>query len=167
MSITHHLTTSRLTRNHCKTITRQLKQAALQASRLPTTYPDVLVYSPREYMGLGIPNLWHIQATLFIEQCLQFGSQRNDPTGILLRTVVQNMRLEMGVSRCPLTYPFRLWHQCATPNQFFPFWEYASENNLLMHDGLTEIPIARTHDQFLMEAFASHGYSVRQLKALN
>ena len=167
MSIKHQLATSRLTRIACKKITKKLKHAALKASRLPTTYPDTLVYSPREYLGLGIPNLWHLQASIFIDNCLQYGNLPTDPTGILLRNVIQHMRLELGVSRCPLRYPFQQWHRCATPTQFFPYWEYASENGLHMHDGLPNIPTARVNDQFLMEAFASKGFSPIQLKMLN
>lgn len=55
-SVIYQLTTSRLTKAECRKATKKLKQAALKASRLPLTYPDVLVYSPREYLGLGIPN---------------------------------------------------------------------------------------------------------------
>jgi hypothetical protein len=167
MSLRHQLTTSRLTKAECRKITKKLKYAALKASGLPITYPDVLVYSPREYLGLGIPNLWHIQASLFIEQCLQFGSQKTDPTGLLLRTVIQHMKLELGVSGCPLTYPFHLWRLCATPTQFFPYWEYASENSLILNDGLPNTPTARVNDQFLMETFSQNGFSATQLKMLN
>jgi hypothetical protein len=167
MSLKHQLYTSRLTRQECKQITQQLKIAALRASKLPITYPDVLVYSPKEFLGLGLPNLWHIQATLWVEQCLQFANQRHNPTGILLRTVIENMRIELGVSRCPLEYPFHRWNKCATPTQFFPFWEYATETSLLLRDGVPALSVARKHDVFLMEALEQNGYSPTQLRILN
>ena len=167
MSIKHQLYKSRLTKNECKQSTRKLKNACLRATKLPITYPDTLVYSPREYLGLGLPNLWHIQAVLFAEQCLQFANQKRNPTGILLRTVIENMRLEMGVSRSPLTYPFHRWNQCTTTTQFFPFWEYATEIALILHDGIPALPGARINDVFLMEAFEQHGYSPNQLRFLN
>ena len=167
MSIKYQLYTSRLTRQQCKQITKQLKVAILRAAKLPLTSPDALVYSPKEYLGLGIPNLWHIQSTLFAEQCLRFASQPHNPTGILLRTIIENMRLELGVSRCPLEYPFHRWNKCATNTQFFPFWEYATETSLILRDGLKPMPAARCHDVFLMEAFEQNGYTPRQLRLLN
>jgi hypothetical protein len=45
-SIKHQLETSRLTKQQCKQVTRQLKQAALKARGFPATFPDALVYSP-------------------------------------------------------------------------------------------------------------------------
>jgi hypothetical protein len=167
MSIEHQLSTSRLTKQQCMQITRRLKRAALKASGIPLTFPDLLVYSPREYLGLGLPNLWHIQAFLFARHCLQHGSLPDDPTGILLRNIAQNMRLELGVSKSPTTYPFKVWHKCATHTQFFPFWEYASDTHLELHDGLSPLPTARTGDKFIMEAFADYGFSAKQLKLLN
>lgn len=167
MSIRHQLATSRLTQNECKQITRQLKRAILQASGLPTTYPDALVYAPREYLGLGIPNLWHVQATMFADHCLQHASDPGDPTGLLMRSIIQTMRLEMGVSRSPLLYPFSRWNKCTTPTQFFPFWEYASEIGLELRDGLSPIQKAREGDSFLMEVFEQNGYTPQQLRMLN
>ena len=167
MSLQHQIATSRLTKKQCKDITRQLKKSALKASGIPSTFPDSLVYAPRDYLGLGIPDFWHIQARLFAEQCLQFGHLTDDPTGLLLRTVIQYMRIEMEVQKCPTTYPFKLWHKCATPTQFFPFWEYASEVDLELRDGLPDTPIARSNDQFIMEALAARNFSSTQLRMLN
>lgn len=81
--------------------------------------------------------------------------------------IIQNMRIELGVSRSPMTYPFTIWHKCTTPTQFFPFWEYASDIKLELHDGIAPIPTARTGDQFIMEAFANFGCSPKQLRMLN
>lgn len=91
MSIKHQLATSRLSKGECRKITKKLKMAALRACGISTTFPDTVVYSPKEFLG--------IQAVLFIEQCLRYGSIVTDPTGILLRTVIQFMQVEMGVRR--------------------------------------------------------------------
>jgi hypothetical protein len=167
MSIQYQLTTSRLTKRDCRKITRNLKQAALRAGHMPLTFPDSLVYAPKEFLGLGLPDLWHIQSMLFAEQCLRYGSLPSDPTGILLRTVIQYMRLEMGVQKSPFCYSFEKWNKCVTPNQFIPFWEYASAINLELHDGLPDTPIARKHDRFIMEVFAEAGFTSTQLRMLN
>lgn len=166
-SIQHQLSTSRLTKKECRQITKKLKTSALKACGIPTTYPDALVYAPKEYLGLGLPDLWHIQAFLFIKQCLWYGSLPSDPTGILLRTVFQYMKIEMGVSKTPMSYPFKLWNKCVTPNQFFPIWEYLSDIHMELHDGLPDLPGARIHDRFLMEAFAEQGYTPSQLRLIN
>ena len=167
MSIRHQLATSRLEKKDCKNITRKLKLAILQASGIPITYPDSLVYSPREFLGLGLPDFWHLQATLFVENCLQHGPAPDNPTGILLRTIIQNMRLEMGVSKCPLSYPFQKWNKCTTKTQFSPLWEYASDSDLELRDGLPDIPPARLHDVFLMEAFEHNGATPGEMRLLN
>lgn len=77
----------------------------------------------QEYLGLGIPDLWHLQASLFAKQCLQYGSLYNDPTGILLRNVLQYMRIEMGVPKSPMSSQFKILYKCVTKTQFFPFWD--------------------------------------------
>ena len=167
MSIQHQLMTSRLSKAECRKITKKLKVVALKANGIPITFPDSLVYAPKDFLGLGLPDLWHTQAMLLAEQCLRYGSLTGDPTGILLRTVMQYMRLEMGVSKPPLGYPFNRWHKCVTSNQFIAFWVYSSAIHLELRDGLPDLHGARTHDQFIMEAFESHGYTPTQLRLLN
>lgn len=166
-SLRYQLSTSNLTRKECRTITVKLKHAALQASKLPLTLPDAVVYAPRSYLGVGVPEIWHDQAYLFIEHCLRHGSLSDDPTGVLLRSVIQSMRLEMGVQKCPLQYPHSRWFRCVTKNQFFAMWEYASCASLELRDGLPDLEVGRDNDVFLMEAFEHHGYSPVELKQLN
>jgi len=167
MSLRHQLSTAAMSIHQCREVTRSLKMAALRATGLPTTMADAVVYAPRKFLGLGLPDLWHLQATLFAEHCLRHGSLHQDPTGRLLRAVLQRMRLEMGVSRCPLEYAFPTWHKVPTPNQFHRFWEYCSTSHLQLRDGLEPLPVARVNDEFLMEVFATSGYSAMELHMLN
>jgi len=168
MALRYPLAATNLSKSDCHTITKPLLDVALPAMGLPRRMPHALVFSPREFLGYGIFDIWVQQGIDQISVCLEYASRDpNDITGHLLRDVSESLRLELGLPQFPLTYDYKKWHLCTTSTKLHVIWQFCSESGLQLHDGRHNQPTLRTHDRFLMDAFGVQSYTPKELAILN
>ena len=80
--------------------------AALPASGINRHFPQDIVYGPKLYGGLGIPNLYHTQGVDHIDRIHSYGICQ-DITGQLLRTTMEALKLEIGLPGYLLFQPYK------------------------------------------------------------
>jgi hypothetical protein len=161
------LVATTLSYKECTRITKSLKVIALPAIGVPRNFPHALVFAPKRFLGYSLPDLWFDQNFAQMDAVLHHGHRTNDITGKLLRQQSEHLRLELGLPSTPFAYPFHQWHKCTTFTYLWRLWEYCTSANLELRDHLPPIPLPRLNDQFLMMAFANHGYTPGELAILN
>lgn len=166
-TLAYPLAATRLSYPECTRITKALRTSALPALGLPKSMPLVVVHSPQRYLGYGVFDMWFEQGFTQVADAIHFGNCSNDITGSQLRCTMENLRLELGLPKCPLSYDYPTWHLCGTHISLYTSWEFCSRLGLSIRDHLPDLPLQRRHDKFLMEAFFQYGYSPKQLAMLN
>lgn len=166
-TLLYPLVATRLSFKECTRVTKSLKTCALPALGLPKTMPLTVVHSPRRYLGYGVLDLWFEQGFEQVESYVHHANLACDITGSQLRCSLENLRLELGLPSCPLSYDYSIWHLCGTTVQVYIVWEFCSRLGLSIHDHLPALTVQRDGDVFLMESFAKNGFSPKQLAMLN
>ena len=167
-SLEYPLAATTLTRHQCRDITKGLLDVALPALGLPRRLPRAILFSSKEFMGFGFPDLWFLQAYHHISTCLDHGNSPNtNPTGALLRETSETLRLELGLPGSPFLYDFSIFSKCTTKCYLHTVWDFCTQSGFELRDGLSDLAISRDGDIFLMEAFSLLRYTATQLRILN
>lgn len=130
-SLDYPLVATRLTKKQCNDPMRPLRQAALPILGIPSTFPTVLVHSPREFLGLGFPNLWFeqglAQVNCVLQQIQHNQTTQHDSTAQLYKHVLEGMQMELGMPDYPLNYDYYKFHRCTTPTQLHTVWQFCTD----------------------------------------
>jgi hypothetical protein len=89
----------------CEKIMRPFLNAGLSASGVVRSMPRAIVWGPTRYQGLGIRHLWTTQGVEHLLAILRHAT-RPTLTGQLIRTSMDDMQLEIGVSASFLKYSY-------------------------------------------------------------
>jgi hypothetical protein len=102
-----------LSKVQCEKIMRPFLNAGLSASGVVRLMPRAIVWGPTRYQGLGIRHLWTTQG---VEHLLAILRHATCPTltGQLIRTSMDDMQLEIGVSASFLKYSYDYYGCLAT-----------------------------------------------------
>ncbi len=168
MALRYPLSATNLSKSECYQITKPLLDVALPAMGLPRRMPHALVFSPKEFLGFGIFDIWVQQGIDQISVCIDYASRwTNDITGHLLRDIAESLRIELGLPKPPLTYEYKKWQMCTTPTKLHTIWQFCSESGLQLRDGTPDSPLLRQNDRFIMEMFGAQPYTPKELAILN
>jgi len=160
------LAVTTFTENQCQELMKPILNVGLPKIGCNRLMPRALVHGPLGYGGLNIPQLYTEQAVTQLLMLLRFGPNPKDPTGLLLRALVEAMQLETGLVGEPLqtsgifeplvtdTWLKRLWLDC--------LWYQIN-----IHTSLSLLQPRWLHDIELMRLFATHGYRGQDLSDLN
>jgi hypothetical protein len=154
-----------LTKDDCKTIMKPFLNAGLSVFGVVHTMPHAVVWGPLRYQGLGIRHLWTTQG---VEHTLDILCHAMHPTltGQLLRTTMEEMQLEIGVSNSFLACSYEDYG-CLATRSSGATWQFLSKSKLTMKDTFAKPQLAYEDNCFLMERLFAHRYRGSKLKHLN
>jgi hypothetical protein len=146
-----------LSKAQCEKVMRPFLNAGLSASGVVRSMPRAVVWGPLRYQGLGIRHLYTTQGVEHLLAILRHAT-RDTLTGQLLRTSMEEMQLETGVSQSFLSYSFDAYGYMATRSWIASTWKFLSDSDITLIDPFTKPQAACDNDAFLMEKFVEHGY---------
>jgi hypothetical protein len=155
-----------LDKSQCEDIMKPFLNAGLSASGVTSKMPRPVVWGPLRYQGLGIRHLWTTQGVEHLLAILRHGTQPS-LTGRLLRTTLEDMQLETGLSKSFLSYSYDDFGVLATRSWIKATWEFLSASRITVIDPFEKPSLACANDCFLMEKFFEHGYRGSALELLN
>jgi hypothetical protein len=166
MSLKWPLAATCLSEEQCKRIMRPALRAALPRIGFVPGFPRDLVHAPKKYLGLDIPNLFAHQVTSHIQKIIQF-CQSKSLTGELIRTSMQQLRVELGVNGPIFELPFQTFGCITTQSWITSTWKDMQEYGITMADSTPDIPKRSQNDRLIMTAFVEAGFKAQELKQLN
>jgi hypothetical protein len=167
MTIEHPLVATTFTIKQCQTIMAPILKEALHSVKVQKRLPQVLVYGPTKYQGLGIHDPWTMQLISHL-QCILRHCTRFTITGLLHNTNMDNLTLELGSSLPFWQLEYDDWQPIATHSWITKTWRDLQLTPLTIK-GPMNIPKARRlQDVFLMEdSFVAMGLEGDDLRLLN
>jgi hypothetical protein len=95
-TLEYPLMATSLSKAQCNTIMRPLLEAGLPALGINRPLTRAVVYGPRRFQGLGIPDLWALQGILKLWLAIAHGDA-STITGCSLRAVLSLHTIELGL----------------------------------------------------------------------
>ena len=143
-----------------------IQDAGLPVLGINCHLPLVVVHGPKQYQGVGIPDLWMLQGILKLWLALQHGDA-STITGHQLRASMELHTIKIRLPGQLLWQDYKLFGQLATTSWLNHLWEFCDDRNLQLTLTMPQLTLSRNHDAFLMQAFTSQGYQKSQLTLLN
>ncbi len=165
-SLEYPLMATSLSKTQCNRIMKPIRAAGLPALGINRHLTLEVVHGPKRYQGVGITDLWTIQGILKFWLALQHGDAPTI-TGHQLRASMELHTIEIGLPGQLLHQDYKKFGKLATNSWLKHLWEFCDDSNLQLTSKTPQLHLARDHDEFLMTAFASHGYQYSQLTLLN
>lgn len=164
-SLEYPLTATTLTAEETQSIFAPIRQAALPKSGIVRTFPRDIVHAPTQYQGLGIPCLFATQQIKHIMTILKFGGT-NTTTGALIRTSLELLKLEVGISRQMQDIAINHVAELATDSWIKQTWLHAEMWGLHITDE-PQFLLRREGDAYLMELILRHQPPAEILVSIN
>eukprot|EP00978_Attheya_sp_CCMP212_P022900 scaffold69152_cov82-Attheya_sp.AAC.1 len=115
---------------------------------------------------MGRRPVYHNQGQQHIEQLLKHGAQKS-VTGSLLRTLIEQHNLELGLGILIFKAPYRQFRYLSTETWVKNTWEFTSRYDITINDSVPNLLLRCNEDSFLMACLADHGFSGKDLARLN
>jgi len=138
----------------------------LPSIRLPLSYPRNILHAPDDMMGYQLPCLDVDAGYLQIELLLRH-TYGDKLTGLLCHDTMETLQLELGVGKDIFELPYKKWKVLATPCWMRGVWEFCDNYGFQIKVPGIKIPLLRSHDQYLTEAFVAQGYKGEELRLIN
>jgi hypothetical protein len=155
-----------LSKTQCNRIMKLIRAAGLPALGINCHLTMEVVHGPKQYQGVGITDLLTIQGILKFWLALQHGDAPTI-TGRQLRASMELHTIEIGLPGQLFHQDYKIFGQLATNSWLQHLWEFSNDSNFQLTSTAPQLYLARDHDEFLMTAFASHGYQDSRLTLLN
>jgi hypothetical protein len=139
MALKWPLAATCLSEEQCKKIMRPALKAGLPRIGFVPTFPRDLVHAPKQYLGLEIPNLFAHQLASHIQKIIFF-SQSTSLTGELLRTSMQQLKVELGANGPLFELPYQTYGHLATQSWITTTWKDMQSYNMMVEDSTPDIP---------------------------
>jgi hypothetical protein len=165
-TLEYPLMATSLSHEQCYTIMRPLLQAGLPVLGLNRHLTRSVVYGPRRFQGVGIPDLWVLQGILKLWLALAHGDAPTI-TGCSLRAALSLHMIELGLPGYMFQQDFTQFGHLATHSWLTNLWIFCDESNLQLHPSTPSLQLARDNDSFLMTQFYQYGYRKTDLFHLN
>jgi hypothetical protein len=165
-TVEHPMMATYLQKKQCKEIMRPFLNAGLSASGACSKMPRAIVWGPTRHQGSGICHLWTTQG---VEHLLAILRHATCPalTGQLLRTTVEELQLELGVSALFLSCSFDNCGCVTTASWTSETRRFLSDSKIQVLDPFSKPSLACPEDCFLMERFFACGHRGTELSQLN
>jgi hypothetical protein len=165
-TLEYPLMATSLTQKQCDKIMQPILDAGLKALGISRTMNHDVVYGPRRYQGVGIPDLWILQGILKLWITLAHGDA-DTITGNSLRAVLASHTIELGLPGSFFSHDYYRYGHLVTHTWLKYLWQFCQESNILLEPSSPPIPLACENDVFLMNQFSAHGYLGEELFHLN
>lgn len=167
-SLRYPLPALTLTKKECTYIMAPVLLSGLPASAVCRTFPRNVLYGAKEEGGMGKSNLYIEQELGKIDIFLEF-LHSNTMTGEMLRVLVEQCKIEIGLGRNLLQHDYARYGHLLTDNWIKSLWQFCWEYNISLHDSTTHnIPLHRENDLYIMEIIShSNRFSPAELRHIN
>ena len=155
-----------LSKSQCNTIMKPLLDASLGALGLNRKMTRAVVYGPKRYQGVGIPDLWTLQGILKLWLAIAHGDAPSI-TGCTLRSVLALHTIELGLPGTFFQQDYATFGHLATQSWLKHLWEFCTTTNIHLVSSSPALLLAREQDQFLMLQFSKFGYKTIDRAHLN
>ena len=122
--LTYPLAATTLTRRQCDDIYRPIRQAGLRGLGYSTKLPVVITHAPIGLGGLGFTDLWSKQLATRIQHLVEHGLADN-PTGHMIRTTIELLKLEIGLGTDLFSCDAITWGPLTTETWIQHTWKEA------------------------------------------
>jgi hypothetical protein len=153
-SLQYPLPATTLTKSQCNAIMSPLQQQVLPRMGCVCTLPKTLVYAPKQFCGLALPNLYWLQGLDHIDRLVRYGRSTH-LTGRLLRHSLEILQLEVGCHESVLSLPYHIFGHLATSTWLSQIWQFVSTHDIKISCGFSGFKPARCGDQCLISLFYS------------
>jgi hypothetical protein len=125
-----------------------------------------VVYGPKRYQGVGIPNLWTLQGVLKLWLAIAHGDIP-PITGCSLQTGLALHTIELGLPRKFFQQDYSKYGHLAMQSWLKHLWEFCVSTGIRLVSTSPTLGLAQEQDVFLMEQFYKFGYQAKNLAQLN
>jgi hypothetical protein len=165
-SLEYPLMATSLSQAQCDIIMTPILNAALPALGYNRKMPSSVVFGPRRFQGVGIPELWTLQGVLKLWLAVAHGDAPTI-TGCSLRALLALHTIELGMPGTFLQQDFEQFGHLASTSWLKHLWGFCSETNIRLEPSSPPLQLARENDEFLMQQFWKFGYRKTDLYHLN
>ncbi len=152
----------------CDELMSPLLDTALPCIGVNRHFPRALCFAPKALHGLAVPHLWVEQGIYHLQRVVECTALKSDITGRLIRQSLEQMHLEVGTESCPFSQPHGIWRSLATESWVTCVWDFTEENAIGVSSGSPAVPMLKSADRTMMEAFVQSGIKdPRVLGSLN
>ena len=121
---------------------------------------------PSAFCGMGLYDITTETSAATINMMVQhYGT--DSALGITLQASLENLQLELGVTRCPLHYNFKIWDDLASHSWVKALWEKTHSLKIEVSLDYPDLVPARKGDRSIMELLVERGIGGQRLQAAN
>jgi hypothetical protein len=160
------LTVINPSRQTCDRIMHRILKTALPKSGYNSHFPRKALYGPGKMMGGELHNLYATMVGKHLYEILT-EAPYDSPTGNLLRTSIEQCKVELGLGGDLFTHDYKKLHHLVTECWITKVWQELHLNDIVLHQCTPNLRLRCTNDHFIMDAFIHTGYKRRLLHDLN
>ena len=134
-----------LTKEECNKIMSPILQGGLPRIGVCRTMARALVYTPLKYQGLDIKDLYISQGLQHIKALLNH-IWRRTTTGTLLRTTMEHLKIEVGLTGSILSNDYQLYGELAEESWIKHLWKFLMETGIQINDKIEDFEMSREND---------------------
>jgi hypothetical protein len=164
-TLAYPLPALRLTKKDCEEIMAPIFQYCLPALGVCRHFPQKLVYSTLDYLGLNIQHLFYLQEIARIKDII-LHTFNDTLMGRLYRASMELFFLELGISPEKQGPPPSVMSLLTTPSLVQSTLIFLAQHNIVLKHSICYLP-QREHDLFIMEGLISANISLNDLLACN
>ena len=165
-SITYGLVATALTEKQAGEIFKPIREKVLPKMKICRQAPAIVVHGPEDYGGLEIKDLYILQGIAHIKALIDEGESETT-TGKLLRNLIEQHVVEVGLSSEPSDWSYEATHNIITDSWFKNTLEFMEKSDIRLFTGMKTISKWTKQDAFIMEDVIAHGIKGYQLEAFN
>jgi hypothetical protein len=165
-TLEYPLMATSLSKSQCDMIMKPILDAGLSALGINRRLTRAVVYGPKRYQGVGIPDLWTLQGVLKLWLAVAHGDAPTI-TGCSLRAVLALHTLRLGLPGHLFQQAYDKYSHLATQSWLKHLWEFCDATSIHLVPSSPPIPLARENDEFIMLQFSKFGYHSQELAQLN
>ena len=112
-----------------------------------------LLYAPTQVQGFNLKNPYIHQGVIHVRDISEH-LWKNSLTGKLLKTTLEQLRIELGLNIPILSSNFKQYeHLVLTESHVSKTWDFMSEQGISLKDDTPIIPLLRINDKSIMKIF--------------
>jgi hypothetical protein len=145
------LAATTFTREECDEIMKPVLNTALSHSGYNCHIARALVYGPLELLGIGCQDMYIEQGISHIQRFVDKPQLSEDITGFLLQTSMEQLKLELGVSKEPFDSQYGDLRHLATECYVTHMWDFLQKYDIRIKTSTGNIDLQRQGDSMFME----------------
>ena len=155
-----------LSKSQCDTIMAPILDAGLASLGINHRMTRAVVYGPKQYQGVRIPDLRTLQGILKLGLAVAHGDAPTI-TGCSLRAVLALHTIELGLPGHIFQQDYSKFSHLATHSWVKHLWDFCDTTSISLVPSSPTLKLARENDEFIMLQFSKFGYHTQELAQLN